>query len=124
MPISTKLRSRHSRQINKDAELVRNGWGWTNTAHTRKADVSGGAWWFLTSSMTTLSGSNFFSRLFNAGQNVLLFIYKRRQDDGPYAHSDHYNEMTEAANSHDRRPQVYNYFPVDPFCPPQPEWIT
>jgi hypothetical protein len=61
------------KQADKDNWLLNHGGGANPYA------IGGGAWWFLPSRITTLSGSSasFYQRLSNDGINILLFIYRR-----------------------------------------------
>jgi len=110
-------------QIYKDNELLNRGYGWHSKSQPREP-IDGGTWWFLPSSITKLSGSNFYTRLFNDGINVMLFVYRKGQNDKAYNNDNNWQYLTEAANTHSRHPGVYNHLPVYTVCPPQPEWVV
>jgi RHS repeat-associated protein len=108
-------------QVAKDDILLNQGYG----IHLKsKLRINGGTWWFFPSSITKLSGSNFYTKLFNDGLNVMLFIYRKGQSDKAYDNHNNWSYLTEAGNTHNRKVSVYKHIPADPVCPPQPEFVV
>jgi len=108
-------------QIAKDDILLNQGYGMHSGT---KNPIGGGTWWFLPSEITKLSGSNVYTRLFNDGINVMLFIYRKGQNDNAYEDQYNWQCLTEAGNTHTRHPGVYDHLPVNPECPALPEFVV
>jgi hypothetical protein len=89
--------------------------------------IGGGAWWFLPSRITTLSGSSasFYQRLSNDGINILLFVYRRGKGTNYNNVTAQNYAMWHAAESHQRTPRVYNYYPTafTTVCPVGNFWV-
>jgi hypothetical protein len=93
--------------------------------------ADGGAWWFLPSSVTRQSGSSlsFYQLLSNYGINILLFIYKKGQNDRQYNNVSAGNyAMEAAAGSYQKVRRVYQYYPsnggnFESACPMGDFWV-
>ena len=58
------------------------------------------------------------SNLFNNGINVMLFIYRRGQNDSSYNNAERRREMASVAENWGHYPGIYKDFPADPVCGP------
>lgn len=114
--------SEYRDQTNKDDWLLNQRYG--VDAGGNKLPVVGGTWWFFPSNITKLSGSNFYTRLFNFGINVMLFVYRKGQNDRNYNDPNQYQWLTAVASDYKRHPEIYKRFPANPDCPVAPEWVV
>ena len=107
------FRSRLGIQADKDSFI----------AYQSSWPVRGATWWFLPSKITKLSGTNFYERLSNLGINIMLFIYRKGQNDKAYDNANASTQLAKAADTHSAVRSVYNRFPVYPDCPVGDFWV-
>jgi RHS repeat-associated protein len=119
--------SSNVKQVDLDNYLLNQGGAWgVNGAYYYP--VTRGTWWFLPSSYTKRSGSSgpFYQRLINDGLNIMLFQYRRGQNDEQYGNKKAGTyAMWDAAESSQRTARVYRYYPPLALsaCPPGVFWV-
>jgi hypothetical protein len=110
------LRGTLQTQINKDVTVMNAVDSYHGSA---LYSAVGGTWWFLPSYVPPhRSGSNFYQQLFNHGINVMLFIYRRGQNDSSYNSSRNWPQMASVSQNWGRYPGIYRYFPPYLACGP------